>query len=205
MAPARTKETETRRGTGLGARVDQAVSRLSSVVSELDPDRLTGADATSLYRALAGAERLVLAGKALLAPRIEDSGVWKDAGHRDAASLLAAVEGVSPGQARRTLAVGQRLGALPGTEEVLRRGELSGPKVGALTGAGIIDPTREGELLEGATDEPLALVEERCLRARAAAAEADPTAATRVIHAGRRFSSWTDAEGAFCYQGRDTA
>jgi 5-methylcytosine-specific restriction endonuclease McrA len=30
-------------------------------------------------------------------------------------------------------------------------------------------------------------------------------AATRRIRAGRFFSSWTDAEGAFCFKGRDTA
>jgi hypothetical protein len=174
-------------------------------VSELDPDRLSGADATSIYGSLAGAERLVLAGKALLAPRIEASGVWRDSGHRDAASLLASVEGVSAGQARRTLAVGQRLGELPGTEQAVRRGELSGPKVTELTGAGIVDPTREADLLAGADSEPLARVKERCLRARAASAASDPRATTRAIHAGRHFSSWTDAEGAFCYQGRDTA
>jgi hypothetical protein len=141
-------------GTGLGARLDQAVSLLSTLVSELDPDRLSGADATSLYGSLAGAERLVLAGKALLAPRIEASGVWRDSGHRDAASLLASVEGVSAGQARRTLAVGQRLGELPGTEQAVRRGQLSGPKVTELTGAGIVDPTREADLLAGADSNP---------------------------------------------------
>ncbi len=175
------------------------------MVEEVDPDRLSGADATSGYRSLARAERLVLAGKALLAPRVEASGVWKESGHRDAASLLASVEGVSTGQAKDTLAVGHRLGELPGTEAAVRRGELSGPKVRALIGAGIVDPTREGDLLAGAEAEPLALVRERCLRARAATAAADPTAAVRAIHAGRHFSSWTDAEGAFCYEGRDTA
>jgi hypothetical protein len=200
-----TPHRSARGGTGLRARLEEAVSLLSSVVSELDPDRLTGADATSLYGSMAGAERLVLAGKALLAPRIEASGVWRESGHRDAASLMASVEGVSPGQARHTLAVGQRLGELPGTADAVRRGELSGPKVGALTGAGILDPTGEKQLLSGAADEPLALVRERCLRTRAATTGADRRAAIRAIHARRHFKSWTDAEGAFCYQGRDTA
>ncbi len=192
-------------GPGLGARLDQAVALVGSVVDEVDPDRLSGADATTCYRAVARLERLVLAGKALLAPRVEASGVWRESGHRDAASLLASLEGVSTGQARDTLAVGHRLGELPGTEAAVRRGELSGPKVRALTGAGVVDPAREADLLAGAESEPLALVRERCLRARADRAGADPAAAVRAIHAGRHFSSWTDAEGAFCYEGRDTA
>ncbi|HEV3281926.1 MAG TPA: hypothetical protein VG032_10025 [Acidimicrobiales bacterium] len=87
----------------------------------------------------------------------------------------------------------------------MRRGELSGPKVGALTGAAIADPTREGDLLAGAAPEPLARVRDRGVKARADAAGADPAATIRAIHAGRRFSPWTDAEGASCDQGRDTA
>ncbi len=212
MALASTRETAQggdnagpRRRAGLGARLEQIVGGLVSVVDELDPDRLDGADARELYRSFAGAERLVQAGKALLAPRIEATGVWKEGGHRDAATLLAELDGVSPGEARRTLEVGRRLSALPGTEETMRRGTLSQAKLTELTGAGIADPARERELLDGAEAEPLAEVRERCRRARASAAGADPVAATRAIHARRHFSWWTDPEGAFCYQGRDTA
>jgi Domain of unknown function (DUF222)/HNH endonuclease len=189
---------------GLGARVEGAVSLLSSVLAELDPDRIPGADATALYGSICRAERLVLAGKALLSARIEWSGIWQLFGHPDAATLLADVEGVSPGQARATLAVGRRLSFLPGTEAVLRDGVLSGPKARELTRAGMADPAREEELLAGAASEPLAVVTERCRAARASAAGADPVRALTAIHAERRFSSWTDAEGAFCYEGRDT-
>jgi Domain of unknown function (DUF222)/HNH endonuclease len=193
------------RGPGLSSRLRRTVSLLSSVVSELDPDRLTGPDATTLYGSLAEVERLVVAGKALLSPRIDSSGVWKEGGHRDAASMLAELEGVSPGQAKRTLEVGQRLASLPGTEAVLRRGSLSGPKLTALSGAALADPTREAELLQGAESEPLAGVTERCSRVRAEASSADPLATLRAVHARRHFRSWTDPEGAFCYEGRDTA
>src|SRR5581483_9583565 len=211
MAVAPTLErTESERGeaagqVGLGARVEKAVGLLASVVDELDPDRLTGTDATTLYGSLAGAERLAQAGKALLGPRIELSGTWKESGHRDAASLLAEVEGVSPGEARRTLELGRRLPSLPGTEEAMRRGELSRPKLTELAGAAIVDPGKEADLLEGAEREPLAEVRERCRQVRATAAGADPVATVAAIHARRHFTSWTDAEGAFCYQGRDTA
>jgi hypothetical protein len=175
------------------------------VVSGLDPDRLCGGDAASLYSCFAGLERLSVAGKTLVARRIEASAVFRDGGHRDAASLLASLEGVSQGEARRTLANGRRLGELPSTEEALRQGKLSTPKLTQITGAGVLDPAREADLVEGAEDQPLDVVKERCQRSRATSATADPLGTVRRIRADRHFSHWTDADGAFCYQGRDTA
>jgi hypothetical protein len=190
---------------GFGSRLAGGSEELASVVAELDPECLSGSDAVALYERLAGMERLVLAGKALLAPRIEASGVWKDTGHPNAAALLASLEGVSPGQARATLDIGRRLVELPGTEDALRRGALSAPKVTELCGAGALDPDRESELLAGAEDEPLAVVRERCHRSRATSSRKDPEASWRRIRADRHFSSWTDEEGAVCFRGRDTA
>ena len=190
--------------TGLGARLEVARSALASVVADLDPARLTGADAAGLYASLVGLERLVVAGKTLLAPRIEGSGVWRDGGHRSAAVMLASLEGVATGQAQSTLVNGQRLSQLPGTEAALRTGVLSGPKVTELTGAGILAPEREQELLAGAEEAPLQAVRERCQRSRATSGSEDPRARVVRIRAARYFSSWTDGEGAFCYQGRDT-
>ncbi len=99
---------------GLGARLEAAVGVLESVVAELDPSRLTGADATELYGSLVGLERLTNAGKTLLAPRIEASGIWRERGHRNAPVMLAALEGIGVGQAQHTLVNGQRLEQLPG-------------------------------------------------------------------------------------------
>ena len=189
----------------VGAPVTRATELLSSAVATLDPARLTGPDAADLYRMFAALERLSMAGKTLLAPRIDESGVWRDGGHRSPAVMLAELEGVPTGQARSTLEVGHRLPELPGTEEALRSGTLSGPKVVELSGAAFLDPSTEGHLLDGAGEEPLQKVKERCQRARATAERRDPLATVRRVHAARHFSSWTDAEGAFCFQGRDTA
>jgi hypothetical protein len=145
-----------------------------------------------------------MAGRTLLAPRIEASGVWREGGHRSAAVMLASLEGVATGQAQSTLSNGQRLDQLPGTEAALRTGVLSGPKVTELTGAGVLAPEREADLLAGAEEAPLQVVRERCRRSRATSGATDPLAGVRRIRAARHFSSWTDAEGAFCYQGRDT-
>ena len=119
--------------------------------------------------------------------------------------MLAELEGVPTGQARNTLAIGHRLQQLPETEDAVRNGTLSGPKVAELSGAAALDPSGEAALLEGAAEEPLQLIKERCQRSRATSVRNDPTAAVRRIHADRHFSWWTDPEGAFCYQGRDNA
>jgi hypothetical protein len=190
---------------GLRARLEAACGVLAAVVSELDPGCLTGGDATVLYACFAGFERLSIAGKTLLAPRIEASGVWRETGHSNAATMLASLEGVSAGQAKHTLTIGHRLGQLPGTEDAVRKGILPAPKLHELTGAGVLDPAREPELLNGAAAEPLQLVKERCHRSRATSRAVDPLATVKGIRAARHFSSWTDADGAFCYQGRDTA
>jgi hypothetical protein len=190
--------------TGLGAPVATAIELLSGLVSTLDPGRLTGPDAAELYSMLAAVERLSMAAKTLLAPRIDESGIWRDRGHRSPAAMLAGVEGVPLGQARNTLEVGHRLPELPGTEEALRSGTLSGPKVAEVSGAAMLDPETEGSLLAGAADRPLAKIKERCQRARFSAGTRDPLATVRRIHAARRFGSWFDADGTFCFEGRDT-
>jgi HNH endonuclease len=189
----------------LGLPVDQAAELMAGVVAQLDPSRLTGPDAARLYALFARVERLSMAGKTLLAPRIDESGAWRDSGHRSPAVMLAELEGVPTGQARGTLAVGHRLSHLPGTEDALRNGTLSGPKVAELSGAAVLDPEGEAALLEGAADQPLQLIKERCQRSRATSVRNDPVAAVRRIHADRYFTWWTDPEGAFCYQGRDNA
>jgi hypothetical protein len=192
-------------GSGLRSRLEEASAALSSLVAELDPSRLTGRDATDLYTTFAGLERLSAAGKTLLAPRIDESGIWRNSGHRTAATMLASLEGTSTGQARNTLEVGHRLHRLPDTEAAVRTGALSAPKVAELTGAAVLDPTRETELLNGAAGRPLHEVKDLCQRFRATSGSADTLAAVKRIRAARHFSSWTDIEGAFCYQGRDTA
>jgi hypothetical protein len=71
-------------------------------------------------------ERLVMAGKTLLAARIANSSHWEIAGYRSAASLLADIEGVSAGQAKGALETGQHLTSLPSMEAASARFALRG-------------------------------------------------------------------------------
>jgi len=190
---------------GLGGQLTSLADQLGGFVAELDPALLLGADAASLYAVLCRMERLVVAGKTLLAPRIADSGHWQAAGHRSPAGLLSELEGGTAGQAKRTLQTGLQLAGLPSTEEALRQGTLSGAKAAEIVDAATAEPDAESTLLAGSATDPLRVVKERCQRVRAASASRDPMANERRIHENRYFRSWTDAEGAFCYQGRDSA
>jgi hypothetical protein len=117
---------------------------------------------------------------------------------------LAAIEGISAGQAKRTLETGQRLGELPSTEAALRQGRLSGQKAAEITDAARMDPRAETLLLAGSEHEPLSATKERCQRFKATSARHDPLAAARRIHAAREFTTWTGSDGAFCFRGQDT-
>ena len=188
---------------GLSARMASVSAALGSLLADLCPDMLVGADAASLYADFARIEHLVVAAKVLLAPRIATSGHWESEGHRSPASLLATLEGGSPGQAKRLLATGQHLAALPSVEAALRAGQLSGAKAAHITDAAVLDPGAEGQLLAGSEHEPLSVTKERCQQVRATSAHHDPLAAAQRVHAHRFFSTWTE-DGAFCFRGQDT-
>ena len=205
LPPSVSPSLEVAAEEGLSARVSSLGDALALVVEDLCPGLLVGSDAASLYGSFCRLDRLVMAAKTLLAPRIAESGHWEAEGFRSPAALLAELEGGSTGAAKRTLATGTLLTQLPGTEEALRTGTLSGAKVAEIAGAAGGDPDAEGQLLAGAAESPLQVVKERCQRVRATSASRDPMAAWEKIHRERSFRSWTDADGAFCFTGRDTA
>ncbi len=171
----------------------------------LDPDRLTGADADRVYRDVVETIHVLCALKARLSRRIEESGVWSDAGESSCASYLASVDGVSRGEGRATLEVGRALSEFSLLDETARDGQLSQAKLTELTSTLRADPEAEATIVPEATSETLWMTKERCQRVRATSARRDPVATARRTHAGRHLTWWADSEGAFCFQGRDTA
>jgi hypothetical protein len=188
----------------LSALFDQASSSLHRAVTLLEPDRLSGPDAQKLYASVVEVLRLATAAKFSLATRIESSNIWRDAGHRTAAGLIAETEGVGVGQAQSTLETGKALCEAPGTSEALRDGKLSEPQVKELASAVAVDPDHEDELVDAAQGEPLSQLRDRCKKTRARAASADPAKTMAAIHKGRHLRHWTDEEGALCLRGRFT-
>jgi hypothetical protein len=172
---------------GLTSQVATLTEQVGAFVADLVPDTLLGADAASHYADFARMERLVMAGKTLLAARIANSSHWEIAGYRSAASLLADIEGVA---------------ALYGSS--FRQVRPSGPKAAELTEAATLYRRAETLLLAGSEHELLQATKERCQRFKATSSACDPLATTRRIHAHRSFAHWTDPGGTFCYRGSDT-
>ena len=71
----------------------RVTDQLRSSLADLDPERLSGPDASRLLDAFAEVERLAAAGKLLAARRVESSNVWRRAGHRSAAAHVAEATG----------------------------------------------------------------------------------------------------------------
>jgi hypothetical protein len=170
----------------------------------LDPECLSGADAQRLYTSVVEVLRLATAAKLSLATRIESSNIWREAGHRNAASLIAETEGVGVGQAQSTLETGKALSDAPKTAEALRDGKLSEPQVKELAAAVAVDPGKEHELVDAAQGEPMRALRDRCRKTKARAASADPARTLAAIHADRHLRHWIDDQGAFCLKGRLT-
>jgi Domain of unknown function (DUF222) len=161
------------------------------LVGRIDPDAVPLCEVTDLWAALDTIERRAASTKLLLARRVEEAGRWNRDGHRSAAEQLAAIAGTSVAAARNQLETSKRVRKLPATEQALRAGKLSGAKAEAIAAAAEVAPEAEADLLDGAEDAPLAVIRERCLRARAK----DRDAAHARIRKGRSLKEFPDAEG----------
>jgi hypothetical protein len=184
--------------------VVQIRGQLSELVAALDPDAVSGLTARELWGEFDRIERLGSAGKTLLARRIAATHDRDRAGSRTAAESLARQAGTSAAAAREALDTSNRLSELQGVAGALRRGELSPAQAAAITGAAEADRSAEQRLLELAARASLAELREECARVRAAA-DPDPDATNRRIHAQRRLRHYSDAEGGWNLSARGTA
>src|SRR4051812_13213817 len=101
------------------------IESMNEVVGRLNPTAVRADDATRMWEQLATIERLANAGRVLLAGRGGQSAAWRQAGHRTAASWMAATAGESVGTAEAALTTSSQLNDLPDTAAALRAGELS--------------------------------------------------------------------------------
>ena len=167
---------------------------LRGIVGALEPGCIEGADASRLLGCFVEIERLAAAGKLLMARRVESSNAWRRSGHRSAAAHLAEATGTGLGTAIDALETARRLEALPATEEAVRAGKLSEVQAREITGAAILRPAAERELVEAAGEGSLNVLRLRCRRVRATAE--DQNATYESIRRSRYLRHWTDTEGA---------
>ncbi|HVE45642.1 MAG TPA: DUF222 domain-containing protein, partial [Acidimicrobiales bacterium] len=112
-------------GAKEGGGLARIASALRDVMASFEPGSLDGEAAVRALELFGEIERLVAAGKALAARRVEVTRAWQSRGVRSAAHLVAATCGSSVRSAVETLETARRLDELPATAEALRAGRLS--------------------------------------------------------------------------------
>jgi Domain of unknown function (DUF222)/HNH endonuclease len=181
--------------------VRTAVAALEAIARDVDPGRFEGRDAADLLELFGRGERVCTAAKALLARRVDETGVWREGGHRSAAHWVAEATGETVGAASRTLETVRALEQLPETDAAFRAGRLSETQAAEVASAAGADPSSESALLETASTTSVKGLRDRCRQVRAGA-EADDAAWARRLHETRRAHKWTDPDGAYCFSGR---
>jgi Domain of unknown function (DUF222) len=177
---------------------------VAALCREFDPASILLTDAVAVYESLARIERLAAGAKLRMATRVEASKEWRRAGHRSPAEWLARRSGTSTGAAHAELAASERLASLPGTDDAVRRGELSTTQTTAIADAATADPGAEDRLLRKAKQASVRDLRDECARVKAAA-DPDTEARYERIHRERSLRTFTDHEGAWNLHARGPA
>lgn len=173
---------------------------LRAVVSDLDPDRVSGSAAATLLACFAEVEKLAAGGRILVARRVEVSNVWQRTGHRSAAAHIAQATGTGLGPAIDTLETARRLPSLPATDEALRQGRLSQAQAAVIAGAAAAQPGAERSLVDAAGTETFNTLRLRCRRVEAAAR--DERTSYERVHRSRYLRHWTEHDGGVRFDAR---
>jgi Domain of unknown function (DUF222) len=185
-------------------RLVEVRGQLAELVTAVDPDAVSGSTARMWWAEFDRVERLAAAGKTLLARRVAATHRADRSGSRTAAEELARKAGTTAGTAKDAMDTSQRLADQPELDQAVRRGELSPVQAALVSAAAAADPSAEQRLVELAPRVSLAELREECARVKAAA-DPDPDATNRRIHAQRRLRHYRDGEGGWNLSARGTA
>jgi hypothetical protein len=179
-------------GAPLARSLREAVGRFALA---FDAALVTVADADAVVREMAAIESMAAVVKAKAAARSAASDAWRREGDRSAAHRLARTTGTTVSAAQDALATAKRLDDLPATDEAARRGDLSREQVTAVAEASSVNPAAESQLLAAAQRKSVAELRDDCARAKAAA-DPDPEARRRRVHASRSCTRRSVPDGA---------
>ncbi len=182
-------------------RVRRAVDALRETARGLDPLCVDGPDAAALLEVVGEGEPVCAAMKALMARRVDETGVWRKDGHRSAAHWVADATGETVGSAARTLETARALDQLPHTDAAFRAGRLSDVQAAEIVATATADPLAEGALLQAAAETSVKGLRDRCREVRAGA-EVDDSEWARRLHEKRRAHKWTEPDGTYRLEGR---
>lgn len=160
----------------------------------LEPETVAPDDAARLMVDWAAMEHACATAKARLGARAATGAAWRAAGAKDAGEWVARRTGTTAARARDELHTAHRLRDLPATTDAACRGELSPVQTALIADAATADPSAEEGLLAAAGRESVGELRDRCARTKAAA-DADPEATRRRIHAARALRRYATADG----------
>src|SRR4051812_41940361 len=155
-------------------------------------DRLTAVRSVEAWTKIANAAN---AACALAAARVAECGAPPEAGASSAAEWLGKTTGTSTARATERIRNGKTLQERPRTRAQATAGGLSVDQTAAVAHAVAANPAAEEKLLGVAARGSLSELREECARATAAA-DPDPEATERRIHARRCLRRYRDSEGA---------
>src|SRR5438046_6077989 len=142
------------------------VATQRAILSALEPGCLSGPDALRLLEVITEGERVLAAGRTLVAKRVEQSNVWRQSGDRSAAHFIAHKTGTSVGRVQAGLETAERLAALPATAEAFRAGTLSEVQAEAIASAAALNPNEERPLLKRSERDTFKQLRDECRRGR---------------------------------------
>src|SRR4051794_17510582 len=174
--------------------LDEIGKRLVDIAGEFDAELLDGDAAGKVVKAVATMTNTLSSIKVRAALRLETTQTFRRDGHRSAAHQLAQATGSSVGKARVELEAGKRLESLPATAKALSEGAVSADKAAAGADAATPDPPAEERVLDYAARRSLGELKDECARVKAAA-DPDPDATHRRVHADRRARTFSTGVG----------
>ena len=176
-----------------------------SWLTGLNVDAMSGFQAAAVLEFGAKLERLGVAMQMLMAPKVDETFIWRQEGHRSAAGYLAEKIGATEGGALSVLETARQLGDLPETAACLRVGDFSAAQVSEIAAAATVHPGAEGELIEAAARSGLTGLRTRCRRTKALASfETDEVAREKAICKSRFLRHRIDPDGAVRIEARLT-
>jgi hypothetical protein len=178
------------------ARLTAVEAAVTSFCQGFDPAVLSPTQAADAVDRLAVIERRVAAAKARAARRVESSSMWKHAGHRTAATWMAARTGDPVAATAGLLETARKLEACAATAEAFASGAVSAHAAREIAAAVAADPRAEANLLAVAAEGDHQRLVDAAATVRRAARSAEDEAARHARLRARRFvRTRTDADG----------
>jgi hypothetical protein len=173
-------------------RIRTVRAELEAIAQGWDAETCSGSDALAITEELGGVRRLADGMVARAAKRVADTGAFGLEGDRSAAEAVERLVGISASEAKRAIAVADKLDRLPATDAALRSGEISSREADLIVAAAADEPEIERDLLRAAAQGVVPL-RDAAVAARAAREDQAERAARQ--HRARSFRMWTAIDG----------